>query len=99
MRALPLAARLYLVILWGSTGILIGATLLRHPALPEDIPLLLLALVLYVFADYFEVEFEVEDDVHFIMTVTDAVMIFLVAVSGSTGAIVACLGTGIVGIL
>jgi two-component system, NtrC family, sensor kinase len=99
MRSLPLAARLYLISLWGITGILIGATLLHYSALLENIPLLVLALLLYVFADYFEVEFEVEHDVRFIMTVTDAVMIFLVAVSGPIGALVACLGTGIVGAL
>jgi two-component system, NtrC family, sensor kinase len=99
MRTLPSAARLYLIALWSIAVALIVTTLLQHPVQFNQLPLLLLWLLLFVFTDYFEASFEVSEGNNATMTVTDAAMIFLVAVSGPVGIVVAGLGTGIVGAL
>ena len=96
MRTLPLAARIYLIVIWSVAAILIGITLISTPALLDRIPGLLPWLPLFVFADYFEVEFEIGDGYRLRMTVTDAAMIFLIAVSGQAGVLVIAVGTCIV---
>src|SRR5689334_12197149 len=97
MRTLPLAARLYLIILWSAAAALIGLTLTHLPfAQPALLPLW---LVLFVFGDYFEASVEISEGNHATMTITDAAMIFLVAVTGASGALVAAVGTGVVGLI
>src|SRR4051812_28947301 len=99
MRTLPLAARLYLVILWSVATILISITLFRSSALLDQIPFVLVWLPLFVLADYFEASFEISEGNRATMTITEAAIIFLVAVSGPIGVVVTALGTYIVGAL
>ena len=99
MRTLPLVARLYLIALWSIAAILISSTLFNAAAPIGLSPLLLLWLLLFVLLDHFEVEFEVGDGNRALMTITDAAIIFLVAVSGPSGVLVTALGTYIVGTL
>jgi signal transduction histidine kinase/CheY-like chemotaxis protein len=85
--------------MWSIAAIVIGLAL-SHNALSLDrILVLLVWLLLFVLADYFEVEFELGDGNRATMTVYEAALIFLVAVSGSSGVLVCALGTGIVGVL
>jgi signal transduction histidine kinase/CheY-like chemotaxis protein len=99
MRSLPIAARLYLVTLWVVAAVLVGSTLLYSPDILNHLLLLPLWLLLFILADYFEVEFEAGDGNRALMTITDAALIFLVAISGSSGVIITALGTYIVGTL
>lgn len=96
MRALPLTARLYLIVTWTAAAVLIGAALISSPGLIERVDLLLLWLLLFGYADYFEVEFEIGDGDRLRMTVTDAALIFLVTASGLSGVLVIAIGTCIV---
>jgi signal transduction histidine kinase/ActR/RegA family two-component response regulator len=99
MRNLPFAARWYLITLWIVAAILVAATLFYYTLPVDQILLLLLWLPLFVLADYFEVSFEVGDGNRASMTVTDAAMIFLVAIAGPSGVLATALGTYIVGVL
>jgi two-component system, NtrC family, sensor kinase len=93
MRNLPIAARLYLYFLWVLAAVLVAATLLRTSVSLDLVLLLILATPLFVLADYYEVEFEVNDGNRVMMTVVDVPSIFLVAVSGSVGVVVILLGS------
>ncbi|MFL5804238.1 MAG: response regulator [Roseiflexaceae bacterium] len=99
MKTLPIAARLYLIALWGIATILVYTTLFSSPVRLDQIPLQVLWLLLFALADYFEVEFEAGDGNRALMTITDAAMIFLAAIAGPLGIIVTALGTYIVGAL
>jgi two-component system NtrC family sensor kinase len=97
MRTLPLAARLYLFALWAIAAALIVGTLIYSSGPIDQFPLLLLWLSLFILGDCFEASFEVSEGNRATMTITEATMIFLVAVSGPIGGIITALGTYIVG--
>jgi signal transduction histidine kinase/ActR/RegA family two-component response regulator len=97
MSDLPRVARWYLYTLWGVAASLILYILLQNATLETLSPLLLIWLVAYVCADY--VEFEIGEDKPVSMTIADAPMIFLVAISGATGALVILIGTFIVDLI
>jgi len=96
MRTLPLAARRYLIGMWTVAAVIIATIASYAPPLLIQIPLLALWLVMFIVADYFEVEFEAGDGNQAIMTVTDALMVFLVAIGGGAGVFVVALGTFVV---
>src|SRR6266496_1689561 len=96
MRTLPLAARLYLFILWSVATTLTVVALLFIQLSLDLLPLLLIWLLLYVLADYFEVEFEIRDGNRVMMTVYEAPTVFLVAVGGPIGVLIILAGTLIV---
>src|SRR5262245_9835977 len=93
MRTLPITARFYVITIWLIAAILMGLTLGSNPPQFDQIPLLLLWLLVFSLADYFEVEFQISDGRGVAMTVVDAAVIFLIAVSGSIGVIVIVIGT------
>jgi signal transduction histidine kinase/CheY-like chemotaxis protein len=97
MSDLPRVARWYLYTLWGVAASLILYILLQNATLETLSPLLLIWLVAYVCADY--VEFEIGEVKPVSMTIADAPMIFLVAISGATGALVILIGTFIVDLI
>jgi two-component system NtrC family sensor kinase len=99
MSNLPPAARWYLVIVWGIALSLAVVALPGISALVDMAPLLLLWLLFFVLADYFEVEFEIGAGKSVATSVADAPAIFLVAVSGSIGILVITIGTFIVDVL
>jgi len=96
MRNLPLAARLYLIGMWSLAAAIIAAIAGYAPPLLDQLPLLVLWLVMFVIADYFEVQFEAGDGNQAIMTVTDALIVFLVAIGGGAAVLVVAFGTCIV---
>jgi two-component system, NtrC family, sensor kinase len=96
MRTLPIAARFYVIAIWLGSATLVGLTLHSSSLRSDLVPLELLWLLMFTLADYFEVEFEISDGRGVAMTVIDAPLIFLVAVSGPIGVIVIVLGTFVV---
>ncbi len=99
MRTLPRASQLYLIAIWSISIALFSITLLGREWRFDQLHLLLLWLVWFVLADYFEFEFATGrgDPVRF--TIYEGPMVFLVAVSGNTGVVVVVIGTFIVGAL
>src|SRR5579859_2955258 len=92
MRHLPFAARVYLIGLWIVALLVFGAhvpALIMHA---DQVPLLLISLVGYTLADYFEVGFAVGTG-EVVMNLADAPAIFLIAVSGMPGMLAVFLGT------
>ena len=96
MRNLPLAARLYLIGMWVVAAAMIAAIAGYAPPLLSQFPFLAFWFVMFVFADYFEVQFEAGDGNQAIMTVTDALIVFLVAVGGGASVLVVAFGTFVV---
>ncbi|HMP41568.1 MAG TPA: response regulator [Roseiflexaceae bacterium] len=93
MRALPPAARLYIITIWAIAAALVcGALILYLPSIANLLHLLIW-LPVYVLADYFEVEFEINPGEHVNMTVYEAVYVFLVAVGGPAAVVVVVTGT------
>ncbi len=92
MNALPRSARWYLYCLWTLAGLLILLTgwLIREPQ-PHPL-LLLVALLAFILADYFEVAFGVGRD-RVGMTVVDALVVFLVPTAGALGIAPIMIGT------
>ena len=100
MNDLPRTARAYLIAVWLIAAIAIAATLVSvRSALLDQAPLLALVLLLFIIADYFEVETEIDNGNRVSMTVVDAPTIFLLAVAGPAGIVVVVLGTAIVDVL
>lgn len=99
MIRLPRTAWVYLYAIWSVAVVLLGVTLASSSVQFTATPLYALWLVLFVLADYFEVEFEAGDGNLAIMTVTDAVTVFLVAVGGGSAVLIVLLGTLIVDVL
>src|SRR5262245_9398281 len=99
MRNLPLAARLYLIGMWAVAAAIIAAIASYAPPLLNQLPLLMLWLVMFVITDYFEVQFEAGDGNQAIMTVTDELIVFLVAVGGGAAVLVVACGTCIVDVI
>ena len=95
MGSLSRPARWYLIILWFVAACLLIWTVRQLPN--YNVPFLefLLWLAGYVLADYFEVEFDAGDDQRILATTVDAVIVFLVAVSGLPGVLVVALGASI----
>src|SRR6266508_4791492 len=96
MRTLPLAARRYLIGMWTVAAVIIATIASYAPPLLIQIPLLALWLVMFILADYFEVQFEAGDGNQAIMTVTDALIVFLVAVGCAAIVLVVVFGTFVV---
>lgn len=94
MSTLPRIARVYLYALWLIAASSIVYILQSASFSAVELSLLLLWLVVYVFTDY--VEFKIGDEQPVSMTIADAPMIFLVAISGLSGALVIVCGTFIV---
>ena len=92
MNALPRPARWYLYCLWACAGLLILLTgwLIREPR-PHPL-LVLILLVAFALADYFEVGFGVGRD-RVGMTVVDALVVFLVPTAGAFGILPIVVGT------
>jgi signal transduction histidine kinase/CheY-like chemotaxis protein len=83
--------------MWSTAAIAIGSIVAAHAVeIFAQAPLLLLWVILFSLADYFEVAIEAGDGNPALMTVTDAVIIFLVAVAGVLGILVVAAGTLIV---
>ncbi len=97
MASLPRLARSYLVLMWIS-AIAILAAIIPNLTLTTSPIWIICWIIGFVFADFFEVPFEVaEGGVG--MTIAEAIVIFLVAVAGTTGVLVVALSTLIVEIL
>ena len=96
MRTLPLTARVYLIVMWIVAAVIIAAiAIVASPSL-SSWPLLALWLAMFIAADYFEVQFEAGDGNQAIMTVTDALIVFLAATAGGAGVLVVAIGTFLV---
>jgi two-component system NtrC family sensor kinase len=99
MKDLPLAAKTYLFSLWAIAALLLALTLLTRDLTVTALPFLVLALLGYVLADYFEIEFDMGDGRPVAMSLADVPTLFLVAVSGPTGMLAIFGGTLIVDVL
>lgn len=95
MDTLPHRAQLYLVFVWVVAAALVLAAIEGIAPLSFE-PLHLLLLCIYAVADYFEVHFEVRDGDPVVMTVSDAIGLFLVAAIGVSGVLIVILGTALV---
>lgn len=93
MKTLPLAARLYVFAVWGVAAFLVALTIIKYPPSLDGLPPLIPWLLVFVFADYFEVEYEVGDGDRLRMTVTDAAVIFLMTLGNPFSVLVIMLGT------
>ena len=100
MSSLPRSAQIYLTILWTVAALAVAITVaLQYKQLFATLPLLLLSLLLFFFADYFEVRFVIRDGDSVLMTVADAITVFMVGVIGAPGILVIIIGTAIVELL
>jgi signal transduction histidine kinase/ActR/RegA family two-component response regulator len=79
--------------LWTIAATIVGAVILYGSGLVGQLTIFELCLVLFVFSDYFQVKLETRVGTQAIMTVTDAMIIFLVALGGSRAVLVVVLGT------
>src|SRR5690349_9589230 len=93
MKTLPLAARLYIFVVWGVAAILVALTLLKYPPSPNGLALLIPWLVLFVLADYFDVEFELGEGQRLRMTVAEAAVMSLLVINNASGVLVIIVGT------
>jgi two-component system NtrC family sensor kinase len=82
MRTLPGKAQIYVIFVWIAAATLLGTSLLFAFPRYEQLLLVPIWTIVYVIADYFEVEFGFEDGKKLLMTVYEAVIIFLIPVSG-----------------
>jgi signal transduction histidine kinase len=92
MNALPRAARWYLYVVWGTAALLVASTLARTASAPHPL-LLAAALVAFVLADYFIVEYRTNDGKQIGMTITDSLVIFLASTVGAQGVLVVIAGS------
>lgn len=99
MKTLPVAARLYLVLLWLAAAILVVYSLVSGSFTLVLSVMLLGWVPLYVLADYYEFVLEVGHGNRVSMTVSDAPAIFLAAVAGPVGTVAIVAGTLIVDVL
>jgi signal transduction histidine kinase len=100
MSSLPRSAQIYLITLWSAAACAILAILIvLHYQLLATLPLMVFLLLLFCFADYFEVKFEIRDGESVLMTVTDAIIVFIVGVTGVSGVLIIILGTAIIEIV
>lgn len=82
MQTLPRSAQIYLLVLWGVAAIQAGFVLSTARPPIDQILLFPIWLLIFVLADYFEVEFEIDDGNRIATTVYEAVIVFLAGVSG-----------------
>ena len=92
MNSLPVGARAYLICMWCIAALLLVATPLASSLLAH-LPLLALAVPLYVLADYFEFAFESRYGNRIVLTIADVPTIVLAANAGYSGLLAICLGT------
>jgi two-component system NtrC family sensor kinase len=93
MNELRRPARLYLFGIWATA--LFGAFLTYRFLAPTNLALhfIVLSILGFVLADYFEVEFETEAGTTVRMTVVETAIVFLVPIAGSTGILVIAIGS------
>jgi len=82
MRKFPRIAQIYIVCSWLIMATLVISMLVIAFPPPDHLLLLPLWVVVYIITDYFEVDFTFEDEKRLRMSVYEAAIIFLVAVSG-----------------
>lgn len=92
MHDLPRTARWYLYGIWSAAAVCAMTALAAAPSL-RAVPLLAVGLVAFVMADMFAVSFELRENDHFLMTVTDTVQVFLAGTVGPLGVIVPVAGS------
>ncbi len=98
MSSLPRSAQIYLITLWSAAALAITAVLLYKPPFAV-LPLMSVSLLFFCFADYFEVNFVIPNGDTVILTVTDAIIVFIVGIIGAPGILVIVIGTAIVELL
>lgn len=85
MDALSRPARLYLYTIWAVAGLAVVVSLgLAQPPYPSAV-LMLFGLVAFVLADYFAVDFDIDEQTAILMTCVDTVQVFLAATAGLAG--------------
>jgi signal transduction histidine kinase len=93
MKQLPIAARVYLWSIWLLAASAVVATLIFIPPTFTFLLAIPLLILVFVIADYFEVNFEVSKGNAVSMTVADAPALFFIATTGSAGLIAICMGS------
>lgn len=93
MNALPRAARWYLVCIWGTAAALVAGALVRAQAAQVDLLFLAVALVAFVLADHFIVEYRTGDGKEIGMTISDSLVLFLAITAGAYGVLVVIAGS------
>ncbi len=96
MSTLPRAARWYIYTLWGVALCGVVVTIISAQVPLSGLVALCVSAVALVLADYFEVDFGLDQRHRVVMTVVDAPIIFLVPVVGPFGVLVVLLGTLVV---
>jgi|GEM_PF-938482 len=93
MQTLPRAARWYLYSLWALTALAIGGAFWRNSAAPPALLFLLVVLVAFVLADYFFVSFKINERNQVVMTIADALTVFMLSTVGLSGVVVLIAGS------
>lgn len=88
MDALSRPARLYLYAIWTVAGAAVVCSLWSaRPPFPSAV-LVLFGMVAFVLADYFAVDFDIDERTAILMTCVDTMQVFLAATAGSPGILI-----------
>ncbi len=93
MRSLSRATQIYLIALWCCGLVALATSFLNTRFSLELLALLLVCVPIFVFADYHDISFEVAPGNNASMTVSEAPLFFLVAVTGPAGMWTAVIGS------